>query len=150
MNNNLSERIHRANQNVLDICHALLDTPVVSADTLTADSVPYGKGVYLWSSKSNGAALYIGVALGKRGLRQRIINQHLSLNYTKSVFRKAWLSKNMLPLTPYLLSDSTTLWHGMNVHCYLCPFWRRLKHCLSPHFNLLQPKFNKKGLLKTI
>jgi len=45
-------------------------------------------GVYLWRSKKDREIVYVGRGLGKRGLHQRIIKQHLEASYTKSVFRK--------------------------------------------------------------
>ena len=55
---------------------------------IQADIVPKDIGVYLWRSKSDNEIVYVGRALGKAGLYQRIIRQHLSVGYTKSVFRK--------------------------------------------------------------
>jgi len=45
-------------------------------------------GVYLWRSKREGEIAYVGRGLGKGGLHQRIVKQHLRDSYTKSVFRK--------------------------------------------------------------
>jgi|GEM_PF-5480190 len=53
-----------------------------------ASIVPKSIGVYLWRSKTNNEIVYVGRALGKGGLYQRIIRQHLYDRYTKSVFRK--------------------------------------------------------------
>lgn len=42
--------------------------------------VPSSKGIYLWTTQ-NDDVVYIGVALGKKGLRHRICSQHLNTEY---------------------------------------------------------------------
>ena len=49
--------------------------------------IPKDRGIYFWSCKDTGKVVYVGVALGKRGLKQRISSQHLRSSYRKSVFR---------------------------------------------------------------
>ncbi|MFA4936243.1 MAG: hypothetical protein WC568_10455 [Candidatus Methanoperedens sp.] len=65
------------------------------------EKVPKKIGVYLWRSKKDGQIVYIGRALGKEGLNQRIIHQHLNESYynckkgqEKSIFRKRVAAKN--------------------------------------------------------
>lgn len=60
--------------------------------------VPKKIGVYLWRSKINDEILYVGRAFGEKGLYQRIIKQHLAINYTKSVFRKRLAEEQNLNL----------------------------------------------------
>lgn len=62
-------------------------------DDLDEDDVPKKIGVYLWRSKEDDDIVYIGQALGREGLHQRIIQQHLNKNYygkgkEKSRFRR--------------------------------------------------------------
>ena len=66
----------------------LLNAEAHDASNTEASSVPKNIGVYLWRSKRNNEIVYIGRALGKAGLRQRIMHQHLANGYTKSVFRR--------------------------------------------------------------
>ena len=42
--------------------------------------VPISKGIYLWTTH-NDDIVYIGIALGKNGLRHRICSQHLNPEY---------------------------------------------------------------------
>ena len=49
--------------------------------------IPNDPGIYIWLSKDTGHIVYVGVALGRRGLSQRIASQHLRASYRKSVFR---------------------------------------------------------------
>lgn len=42
--------------------------------------VPTDKGIYLWTTNDE-VVVYIGIALGKNGLRHRICNQHLNPEY---------------------------------------------------------------------
>jgi hypothetical protein len=48
--------------------------------------VPTSKGIYLWTTH-NEEIVYIGIALGKNGLRHRICSQHLNPEYLE--FREA-------------------------------------------------------------
>mgnify|MGYP003351133194 CR=1 FL=1 len=50
------------------------------------DEVPKSKGIYLWLNHQN-EIVYVGIALGKNGLRHRICNQHLNPDYLE--FREA-------------------------------------------------------------
>ena len=61
----------------------------LDAATVTKDSVAPLQGIYIWRFKVDGRPAYVGVALGKKGLQQRIVGQHLCVSYKKSVFRKA-------------------------------------------------------------
>ena len=49
------------------------------------NEVPTSKGIYLWSTYKE-EIVYIGIALGKNGLRHRICGQHLNPEYLE--FRK--------------------------------------------------------------
>lgn len=48
---------------------------------LRRDDVPPAPGVYIWSSKASGGLVYIGKAQGRKGLRHRILAQHLNPDY---------------------------------------------------------------------
>lgn len=78
-----------------EICKKLLRSSCLDVRNLRVDEVPKHKGIYLWRKKDVEKIVYVGTALGKRGLRQRIITQHLNPNYRKSraeessVLRKA-------------------------------------------------------------
>ncbi len=71
------------------ICEGLLGMVQIDASTVTKDSVVPLQGIYIWRFKADGRPAYIGVGLGKKGLQQRIVEQHLRASYNKSVFRKA-------------------------------------------------------------
>ena len=75
------------------ICRELLTAPRIDIRDLKKDGVPKHKGIYLWRERNSGKIVYVGAALGKRGLRQRIVAQHLNPNYAisrgGSVIRKA-------------------------------------------------------------
>ncbi len=60
--------------------------------------VPKEIGVYLWRAKRSKKIVYVGRAFGNEGLYQRIVKQHLSNSYTKSVFRKQIAEKYGLNL----------------------------------------------------
>lgn len=51
------------------------------------DKIPNDIGIYIFKNKRNGKIDYVGTATGKKGLRQRVKNQHLNPKYIKSVFR---------------------------------------------------------------
>jgi excinuclease UvrABC nuclease subunit len=75
-------------QDALRYSEKIVKAECYDPKNIQADIVPKDIGVYLWRSKSNNEIVYVGRALGKAGLYQRIIRQHLSVGYTKSVFRK--------------------------------------------------------------
>ena len=81
----ISEAVAEARQ----LCDALLRAPQKDAATLDGESVPIVRGIYCWSFKADDIPAYVGVALGKRGLRGRISQQHLRPSYVQSVFRKS-------------------------------------------------------------
>lgn len=74
-------------KNALRYSEKLIKAECHDPKIIQADIVPKDIGVYLWRSKSNNEIVYVGRALGKAGLYQRIIRQHLSVGYAKSVFR---------------------------------------------------------------
>jgi hypothetical protein len=82
-----TELIQAAVSRLQQICERLLSENPSDAARLEPDAVPLERGIYLWRWKENESAAYVGVALGKRGLRGRIIEQHLRPSYYKSVFR---------------------------------------------------------------
>ena len=51
------------------------------------DTIPNDIGIYIFKNKRNGKIDYVGTATGKKGLKQRVKNQHLNPKYIKSVFR---------------------------------------------------------------
>ncbi len=81
--------LRKATDQVRRISEDLLGAVQMDTATVAKDSVQPLRGIYIWRFKSDGSLAYIGVGLGKKGLHQRIIGQHLSPSYTKSVFRKA-------------------------------------------------------------
>ena len=62
--------------------------------TLVPNTIPRKIGVYLWRSKSSNEVVYVGRAIGKNGVHQRIVKGHLQNSYTKSVLRSE-LPKNI-------------------------------------------------------
>jgi len=52
-----------------------------------SDLLPREWGLYLFKDKITGRVDYIGSATGRKGLYQRLRNQHLQPKYKKSVFR---------------------------------------------------------------
>jgi excinuclease UvrABC nuclease subunit len=55
---------------------------------LNKNNVPPKKGLYAWFTKRGDRLVYIGKATGKKGLRQRIINQHLNPGYLETIVSK--------------------------------------------------------------
>lgn len=98
-----------------EICRKLVKCPRL--DVRKELSVPKIKGIYLWRERRSGKIVYVGTTLGKEGLWERIVKQHLNPSYKKtrkeekSVLRKAiveerkisagkecveWIKKNLL------------------------------------------------------
>jgi len=46
-----------------------------------SEHIPKDRGVYCWFSNDENRLLYVGRALGAKGLFHRIVNQHLNPNY---------------------------------------------------------------------
>jgi hypothetical protein len=86
---NEPKAIRNASDKIGRVCGRLLAAVPSDAANLVPESVPLVHGIYLWRSKEDKSPAYVGVALGKRGLRGRIIEQHLRPSYVQSVFRKA-------------------------------------------------------------
>lgn len=86
---NEEERVHDARRAVGRLCDQLLAAVPIDGETLDKNSVRTLPGMYLWRFKKGKRPAYVGVALGKGGLRQRLIGQHLRPSYLKSVFREA-------------------------------------------------------------
>ena len=77
------------------ICAGLLNAVAKPASSIEPETVPTCKGIYLWRRLKGGEAVYVGSAVGQKGLWKRIVSQHLNGSYRmkdrgeKSVFRKA-------------------------------------------------------------
>ena len=71
------------------VCQRLLVADALNKDALDSGTVPEARGIYLWRDKEDESAVYVGRAIGKRGLKGRIIGQHLRSSYEQSVFRIA-------------------------------------------------------------
>jgi len=82
------ERIRRQSRDAFRYSEKLVKSIVYDPKNVGTNTVPKNAGVYLWRSKRNGEIVYVGRALGRKGLYQRIVRQHLSEGYAKSVFRR--------------------------------------------------------------
>jgi hypothetical protein len=71
----------------LKIVDGLVKVSPIDVNETNISRIPKDRGIYFWSCKDTGEVDYVGVALGKRGLKQRIASQHLRSSYIKSVFR---------------------------------------------------------------
>jgi len=80
--------LQKIGRHVMEMCSTLIAAPSIDVKQLRDNEVPTEIGLYLWRSKIDGRPAYIGVALGRRGLRGRIMKQHLQPSYRKSVLRK--------------------------------------------------------------
>ena len=78
----------KKSQDAFKYSEKLIKSECFNLKNIHADIVPKDIGVYLWRSKSNNEIVYVGRAIGKAGLYQRIMRQHLYASYTKSGFRK--------------------------------------------------------------
>ena len=76
----------------------LVEARIYDPQSIESNIVPKKIGVYLWRTKKDNTIIYVGRAFGKEGLYKRIINQHLSNSYTKSVLRKQISEENNLNL----------------------------------------------------
>lgn len=89
-----------------EIYQKLLGIAPLDIRVLNREDVPRHKGIYLWREKDSEKIVYVGTALGKNGLRHRIISQHLNPNYIdfknrnreRSVLRKAIVEDMNLPV----------------------------------------------------
>lgn len=96
------------------VCRKLLSAPRLDVGNLRKDEVPRHKGVYLWRKKSSGKIVYVGTALGKGGLVQRILKQHLNPKYRQQ-------GKEKSTLRIRVIEDDTT---GVNLTPgEECIFW---------------------------
>ena len=66
----------------------LLRSPRLSPSQLNVNNLPQKKGIYAWFTKRGDRLVYIGKATGKKGLSQRIINQHLNSEYLETIISK--------------------------------------------------------------
>ena len=69
------------------IAEELINAREIDASTLCREDVPPIRGVYLWRFRT-GEAAYVGVANGQKGLRARIVGQHLGAGSKTSAFRR--------------------------------------------------------------
>lgn len=80
--------------------------------------VPEDPGVYIFYRKDSNKKAYIGRAIGKKGLKQRILKQHLSSSYSKSVFKIGVIRKYSLASKPeaakYIMDNFTVSWLPVN------------------------------------
>lgn len=82
------ERTKKDIEKALVYCEQLIKAPIYDPKNINIVDVPEAIGVYLWRvKKDNKVIVYVGRALGTRGLRQRIVKQHLSRSYS-SVFKR--------------------------------------------------------------
>lgn len=105
------------------ICQKLLSAPCLDVGRLEKDEIPKHKGIYLWRKSRGGEIVYVGTALGKKGLAGRIVGQHLNPKYMKkgkarSTLRKAVVEhiKNLSP------GEKCVDWIKRNL---LLSFWPR-------------------------
>jgi excinuclease UvrABC nuclease subunit len=66
----------------------LLESTRHAPSRLNANNVPKKWGLYAWFTKRGDQLVYIGKATGKKGLWQRIVNQHLNPNYLETIISK--------------------------------------------------------------
>jgi len=59
------------------------ETPMSPAD-LDPDEVSRNRGVYIWYGTDRSCPAYVGKATGKRGLRGRVMRQHLNAKYLET------------------------------------------------------------------
>lgn len=73
----------------VQIARSLLRVSPEPASEVVAEQIPRDAGIYIWRFSTDSSPAYVGVALGRNGLFQRIATQHLRPSYLKSVFRNA-------------------------------------------------------------
>jgi excinuclease UvrABC nuclease subunit len=56
------------------------------------EKIPSSTGIYFWFDRSDDKLVYLGVAIGKNGLKKRIIFQHLQAGYIE--FRSKVFTKD--------------------------------------------------------
>jgi len=86
------KRISAVAARVSEVAQCLLSADAMDAATIARDTISEERGIYLWRYKDGGAVAYVGPAVGREGLRQRIAGQHPGKGYPSSVFRKAIVS----------------------------------------------------------
>ena len=74
-------------KDAIKLAPILLKAEKHDCNDLRANTVPKKIGVYLFRSKKDDKIVYVGRALGQKGLYGRVVRQHLHNNYIKSVFR---------------------------------------------------------------
>jgi len=96
---NLFEKTREDIQLALIYAEELLNIDKLELDENTLANVPKETGIYIFYSKNTNEEkdkAYIGRAIGKNGLYQRIIRQHLNPKYSKSVFKLAVAKKHSI------------------------------------------------------
>ena len=66
----------------------LLESTRHAPSKINANDVPKEMGLYAWFTKMGNRLVYIGKAAGKKGLRQRIVKQHLNPNYLETIISR--------------------------------------------------------------
>jgi excinuclease UvrABC nuclease subunit len=87
-NINMLKKTKKDLKDALSYAEKLLRSKGYDPKEIDRDAVPKDIGVYIWRDKSGGKVVYVGSALGKKGLYQRIVTQHLSKSYTGSMFKR--------------------------------------------------------------
>ncbi len=72
-------------EDALSCAEKLLRAKIYNPKEIEDNVVPSDIGVYLWRD-NKGNIVYVGRALWREGLHQRIVAQHLSKSHTQSVF----------------------------------------------------------------
>jgi len=127
---------------VLGVCTAVLDAPALDAAQLSSENVPDSRGIYIWRRKTDGCPAYVGVALGRSGLRQRILRQHLAPGYLKSVFRKSLVAS----FGVHPGEDSVRfIRENFTLSLFPCPETDQavVEHAEALLIRVLQPAYNK-------
>lgn len=84
----LMNMLKKESNKAIDIAIKFSQIPYIDGKDINKSQIPKAWGIYLWKLKETGKVVYVGVALGRKGLWGRIASQHLRPSYTKSVFRK--------------------------------------------------------------
>ena len=84
----MSEQFESHLVDILGYCRSVASAARMDPLTSNLSLVPRQIGVYLWRHKESGKVAYAGRALGRGGLHDRIVRQHLGKGYSKSVLRR--------------------------------------------------------------
>lgn len=75
------ERTQKDLEKAFSYCALLLNSRVYDPKMIGDNEVPKDIGVYLWRLKKTNDIVYVGQAIGQKGLYQRIVRQHLNKSY---------------------------------------------------------------------